>query len=261
MTIVEVKHPQAPVVSRGDLAGIKAGLLKVLPLQSSEDMNEFQIQVHESGAAAPLQTRVSQAHRFSTRDRQTSVVFRPDGLTLETTAYRGWEHFREILSLAVKVRGDVAPVDGIERIGLRYINEIRVPGSGEPDWSLWVDSSLAAPRPIVGGVERQSVDQQAQALYLLDEPNCVLAMRYGAQNRQPFVGTSPLVRKNMPGPGPFFVLDCDAAWTWAVESGDDVPEATQDFVVTTADDLHGPVQDLFESMITERLREEVLNAN
>lgn len=261
MTIVEVRHPPSAIVSRGDLAGMKAGLLKLLPLQSSEDMNEFQFQVHESGAAAPFQTRVSQAHRFSTRDRQTSVTYRADGLTLETTAYQGWAKLREILALAVKVRGEVAPVDGIERVGLRYINEIRVPGENEPDWAIWVDPSLSAPRPLVGGIERQLIQQQAQALYRLDQPDRLLAIRYGAQNGPPIVGSSPLVRKNMPDSGPFFLLDCDAAWTWAAESGEDVPEATDEFVVDTADELHGPVQDLFESMISDRLRVEVLGAN
>jgi uncharacterized protein (TIGR04255 family) len=51
-----------------------------------------------------------------------------------------------------------------------------------------------------------------------------------------------------------FKLDIDSFWRAANE----VPEFTVDFVLDRADELHEPISDMFESLISDRLREEVL---
>lgn len=230
------------------MAGIQAALVKTLPIPTTEDVTEVQVQLGQ----APGPARTRQVHRFSSRDKRTSVAFSADSFSVETTAYSGWDTMRLVLEQAAAARFDVAPVVGIDRIGLRYIDEIRIPGESEPDWSLWVDASLAAPRPC--GLRPQQ--QQSVVQYATQTPGDTLTLRYGAVN-----GPSVIVSPTRPAHpfGHFFLLDTDAAWT--LPPDEDVPEATVELVRTVAERLHRPVKDMFEALLTEKLRSEVLDVD
>lgn len=85
-----------------------------------------------AGAHETDQRRDRRAHwltlnKLVGRDRRTAITFRSDAMTVEVTDYPGWERFRTIIHAMVAARQDVAAVDGCTRIGLRYINEVRVP--------------------------------------------------------------------------------------------------------------------------------------
>ena len=64
------------------------------------------------------------------------------------------------------------------------------------------------------------------------------------------------LKRSTPAPGPYFLLDIDSFWT----PSDDVPVFDEDKIVSVCDDLHSPVRDMFEGLITERLRQEVLRS-
>jgi uncharacterized protein (TIGR04255 family) len=260
LALIEVKHPSAPALGRGELAALKAALLKVLPLQSTEARMRVAFQVGPGGGAgSPVSSQTDSVFRFSSRDKRTSVTFGPDSFSIETTAYEGWQHFRELLRLAVNARMDIAPVDGIERIGLRYVDEIRVPDRDAtvgPEWVTWVDPSLAAPLPLGLGFPLRPVQQQAVVQYATEMADDTLTLRYGAVFGPPAVGSGPPARAVVPAPGHYFLIDTDAAWT--VKAGDDVPVADVTFTLDTADRLHGPVTALFESLLTDKLCKEVL---
>jgi len=258
LALVEVKHPQAPPLSRGELAGLKAALVKTLPLQSSEEQLQVQIAVGPgASSAATSPQRVRTVHRFLSRNRTISVNFTPESFTIETTSYDGWKGFRETLAIAAAALKDVAPVDGMQRIGLRYIDEIRVPDGGATsvDWSQWIHGDLIAPSYPDLGLD--PVQQQAVIQYRTDRPGETVTLRYGAVVGPPAVGEGPLARPLTPPSGPYFLLDTDAAWE--VIPGDPVPELDVDFLLGTADRLHQPVKTLFESALTPRLIAEVLD--
>ena len=83
--------------------------------------------------------------------------------------------------------------------------------------------------------------------------NRALVLRYGAQSDY-VVQSTPELRRPLPPPGPFFKLDIDSFW----QAGDEVPEFDPNSILGQADMLHEPVRGVFESVITDRLREEVL---
>ena len=58
----------------------------------------------------------------------------------------------------------------------------------------------------------------------------------------------------MPAPGPFFLLDIDSFWQPSEVS----PTLELNSVLGELDELHMPVREMFESLITEKLRKEVL---
>jgi uncharacterized protein (TIGR04255 family) len=257
MAILEVKHPQASALTRGELAALKAALVKVLPLQSTDEQVEVHLAIGPAGAAGPAPgQRLRTVHRFASRSRTSSVSFTPDAFSLETTSYRGWSGFRDMAKLVATALKDVAPVDGIQRIGLRYIDEIRVPYAPDevPDWREWIQADLIAPNAL--GL--RPVQQQAVVQYGTDRPGDTVTLRYGAVIGPPAVGSGALARPPAPPSAPFFLLDTDAAWE--VVPGDPIPELDVDFLIETADRLHEPVKALFEAALTPRLIAEVLNA-
>lgn len=258
LAILEVKHPEAPALSRGELAGLKAALVRVLPLQSSEDQVEVQFTVGGAppGGAAPP-PRVRTLHRYLSREKTTVATFTRESFSIETTSYRTWNAFRDLTTVVATALMDVAPVDGVQRIGLRYIDEIRVPTTdGEtPDWSQWVHAGLVAPNPT--SLDLRPIQQQAVVQYATGTPGETVALRYGAVVGPPAVGEGLLVRRRVPTSGHFFLLDTDAAWE--VVPGTPVPELDIKFLGETVDRLHEPVKALFEGSLTGKLVAEVFD--
>jgi uncharacterized protein (TIGR04255 family) len=95
-------------------------------------------------------------------------------------------------------------------------------------------------------------EHQAVARFQKSE-NQGLAIAYGP--RQGYtVAPAPLVRSPLPPPSTFFLLDVDSYWT----PTETVPGFGSGRIVTLCEELHDPVNALFEELITERLRTEVL---
>jgi uncharacterized protein (TIGR04255 family) len=150
---------------------------------------------------------------------------------------------------------DILQPDGVSRIGLRYIDEIRVPGvsaDAPADWEDWLDASLLAPRLAdMGQQDLGATAWDGVAQYAVGE-NRSLNLRYGVRDGYAVPPGGPLRRKIAPPPGPFFVLDFDCSWTPT-----DIPEFDTDVLLSTCDELRRPVRILFDLLTTDRLRDEV----
>lgn len=252
--VFQVNHPRTSQLSRGATEAMKAALVRDLPFVSSDQV--AQVEVRALPDAAPeSRVRSEQVTRFMSRDRQTGATFGPDSLSLETTNYSGWLALRGLAERVLTVLMDVAPVDGVDRIGLRYIDELRVPASGAPDWSRWVPSELLPPKLVD---DLRPAQQQSTIQYATPDPHTLLALRYGAVEGPSSVGNGPIARPEMPEPGHYFLLDTDAGW--APRPGEIVPELEVTDVLAKADDLHSHVKRLFEASLTDTIREEVLDA-
>ena len=257
LAVLEIKHPTSDFLSRGDLAGIKQKLEHVAPLQKAEDVAEFQMLVN--GGNPPFSSsRNITVHRFSARDKRTSITYGNESIVVETTDYVNWTWFRDLAEIAVATRQEIAPVDGLERVGLRYIDEIRANPSGPVNWADWVSPALLAPE-FGGSIKSlKPMQQQAVVQYATALEGDTLTLRYGAVNGPPTVMGSPnLVRANVPEPGPYFLIDTDSAWT--LPPGVSVPELSLDAVVEIANRLHFPAETIFEELISDKLRLEVLS--
>lgn len=208
------------------------------------------------GAPASQTVRTTPTPRFTIRDRTIAITAAPTSLRIETTRYRGYDSFRELLQQVFEATSAVARPDGIARVGLRYIDEIRVPGINEGDfalWTEWVHHSLIAPphpdslselEPAVGlwnGV--------AQYGFGADR---YLVLRYGPGQGFAVNPGGPLRRLPKPSPGPFFVMDFDSYWEPA-----ELPEFDVPSLIDTCDLLHAPASAMFENFVTERLRNDV----
>jgi len=259
LVVVEIRHTQAEPLGRAELAALAEQLKPDTPLKKTEDVNETVLNVNEAGPSFSP-TRVRTLNRFFSRDRTTAITFASDQLVVETTDYPGWTRFKEQVIRAFRCRQDVAPILGIERVGLRYIDEIRVPRSEDDvKWTEWVAPTLVGPDLSAISSKLQLRQQQSVLQFTTAEPDETFTLRYGALDRPPVVGSSAhLVRPEMPGPGPFFLFDTDVAWE--LPAGAPILEPTEDSLDQLVTRLHTPVREVFEASITDRLRNEVLNA-
>jgi len=247
LVALEVRHPPAEPMTAAAVSRAKKILGGVTPLQEPQTISGFMI-----STAGPTQQPMETAQRFSSRDRSTAVTFRSGAVVVETTRYRQYEDLREVIGLALRAREAAGPVDGVLRVGLRYIDEIRTPAEDGPlGWSEWVDPSLLGPAPLAT-VHGLQVSQWQGLVMFTGSNDAQLLLRYGPGEGYA-VDPGGELRRPAPAPGPFFLLDIDNFW-----SPEPVPDFTVAALLQRCDDLHKPVLGLFESLITEKLRKEVL---
>ncbi len=250
LVALELRHPAAEPLSRAAQVKIKQLLGKRLPLPRRATTTNIQATL---GAVQPEVTTET-APQYVSRDRTMAVTFRSEAIIVETTRYARYERFRDVVALAVEARQAIEPVAGIERLGLRYINEIRVPDVGDTltSWEPWVNRSLLGPTSVIERLGFNAARLQGVMMLDRDEGKAIV-LRYGPRGGYA-VDPQGSLKRPTPAPGPFFLLDIDSFWT----PTNDIPELDPKELVTLGDELHEPVRTLFESLITERLRREVL---
>lgn len=248
LVALEVRHPTADPLTPTETREIRKRLGDIVPIERPGQ--HLTIQVLQEGNAT------AEAYpRFVNRQRTLSVSIRKEGLVVEASDYPGWEKFHALVANALQARQDVAPVLGVDRVGLRYINEIRVPGGSGQDWADWVSHSLLAPS--TPDADSLPTNQWQCAAVYGAQPGYMLVFRYGAREGFAVDPNSDLRRAIATDGGPFFLMDIDSFWT----PDGAVPEYERDMLMATCETLHRPVRTLFDSMISERLRREVLKPN
>lgn len=249
LVVVEVRHPAAEPLTSAQRLTIKQDLGGQLPILKSGQLTTVQATL---GATAGSEVRTEEFPRYVSRDNTTVASVRSESLVVETTRYNGWEDLRELVTCALRARQEVNGVDGVERIGLRYINEIRVPGDTEENWSPWLDAALVG--SVLSGeqIGLRAVQWQGITVYA-SAPDQTVTLRHGARDGYA-VEPGGVLKRPIPAPGPFFLIDIDSYWT----PSEGTPEFDVDRILASCDELHGPVRSLFEGLITDRLRQEVL---
>lgn len=250
LVTLEVRHPTADKLTHAGIQNkIKRRLGENFPILRLTKVTNVEAVV----GTAPTVT-VEEFPRYFSRDNTCAISFKSGAVVIETTKYQGWEDFRNIALLALEVRQEFSPVDGVERIGLRYIDELRVPdvdGSVE-SWAPWVDATLLGPAAIAGRAKLIPFQWQGATVYETGQGRSVV-LRHGAREGYA-VDPGGELKRSTPTPGPFFWLDIDSFWS----SGNETPALDPKAVVEICDELHTPVRSLFETLITDRMREEVL---
>jgi uncharacterized protein (TIGR04255 family) len=251
LVTLEVRHPHADALTDKQADAIRDQLVDRVPIARPRTDTNIEI-----GPATGPVGRTENVYRYTNRAQTTAVTIRRNSFTVETTAYLGWPEFRTLVQETVAVRMAVAPIAGIERVGLRYIDELRVPvnQAADVDWSQWVHPSLLGPHSADPNLPPPA-DWGGYGLYG-SPPAPALVLHYGPATGYAVDPHGELKRKASEG-GPFFLMDIDSFWT----PGDYIPECAADTLIDICDDLHRPVRTLFEGFITDRLRNEVLRNN
>ncbi len=246
---LEVRYPATEAwAAAAPPAVIRDDLRPVFPVY--EQSTELNVNLVAGAPAAQQTVR----HRFFTRDRLVMVTIGRDSLTLETTSYPGWTAFSGTFADLLRSVAQSALPDGILRVGVRYIDEIRVPGlTRVSEWEQWIDPRLTSPFTL-----HEEPPATAQiALQYGEPPGFVTVFRAAPVREGRTVQAEGPLRVPFETPdGPYFLLDTDSSW---VDPERQVPEFDVDAVMATANELHLMCVTLYEASIGERLRAEVLN--
>jgi uncharacterized protein (TIGR04255 family) len=145
----EVRYPPLDE-SPGALSELRERLRADFPVLEEET----QLAISMGSGGPPSAQRVPR-HRFVRRDRLMSLTLDREAITLEATQYGGWSPFSRIMLDALQRLEQVKRPDGIVRVGLRYIDEIRLPEPPEliDAWAGWIDDRLMAPFTLNSGTK------------------------------------------------------------------------------------------------------------
>ncbi|MDT0571874.1 TIGR04255 family protein [Streptomyces sp. DSM 3412] len=248
LVTAEVRYPYSPRLRQADtLDRIQLALEDELPIRKTEQRATLEFSF-EGGINKKQSTEV---YRYLNHASTRSAVISPEAFTIETTRYSDFPDFLDLMLRVATAIANEKAIPAIERVGIRYIDEIRVPHEIEDasQWSNWVAPTLLPQlNPGVGPLKSSqgvSVFETGDSTYL--------QFQYAAVDGPPIVSNSPLRRTNFPETGKFFVLDFDSFW----QSG--TPEEsrsfTTQFLEETLKRLHQPTGKMFQAAITDRLRD------
>lgn len=179
-----------------------------------------------------------------------TLTIMSQSLTYETTAYSNFEDLLEAVTAACDALDAAKVRPAMQRIGLRYVDEVRVP---EPvtdvrQWKRWIDGRLLAHLEI-GPNDFPAVGSQGICTYDLGDGKG-LNVRFAALNQGPIVVPQFLRRPAIPS-GPFFVLDFDGFHDLAGKEA--IPLSAQE-VQDSLSAVHAPCGTAFQRSITDEAR-------
>lgn len=137
-----------------------------------------------------------------------TLTIMPQSLTYETTAYPSFEKLLDAVTAACDALDAASVRPAVQRVGLRYVNEVRVPEPVDDvrHWRRWIDNRLVSHLD-VGPEDVPAIGTQGVSTYDLGEGKG-LNFRFAALNQGPIVVPQFLKRPAIAS-GPFFVLDFD----------------------------------------------------
>ncbi len=250
LVVVEVRFPDSARLRRPEtLDALQLALEDILPIRRVEQTTTVEVPLK----GATVSGQHEQVPRLLDRTATTSAAIRPTALTVETTDYRDFATFRDVIRRCSAALSEQQAAPGVERVGLRYIDEIRIPDTIDDaaSWQGWISSDLLAAESL-GGSQRPST-LQGQMQFETGE-RTKLVVRYATATGTSVVQPGPLRRRRTYPPGPFFVLDFDSFWQSAPDL---IDEFDPERIGVLLDELHLPVGETFQRAITDRLREEL----
>lgn len=193
------------------------GLLQSAELRSFQKPIQDAYPVSAAGAEITLEAqygadaKIKQSRdklTFSTPDGAWTVSLTEESVGLETRVYEGFAPFRARLDQALQALD--ACLEGIKptRIGLRYVNEIRV--GVEPDWGRVIREELRGPlaTEVMG-----NASQCLQEIVVPHDEHSGMTMRHGLLPE----GTT-VAGTQVPEGEPFYLLDYDVFRSYPLDA-------------------------------------------
>ncbi|XBL78830.1 TIGR04255 family protein [Mycobacterium shigaense] len=250
LVTMEIRHPATDSLDEASHTELKHRLADHLPIERQAQEAAW----GPGGSPSPTAERFV---RFVNRDNTIAASIRTQAVIVETTAYTSFEALADAAMHVVDARAEISSIVGVERIGLRYVLEIRVPTGedGRIEWANWIAEPLLGPHRIApGGLSL--TEWQGAAVFREAQPGKSLIVRYGPGLGQALDPNYHLRRTLPVDPGPFFLVDIDSFWTPSAS----IPEFDRDSARATFHNLYEPARTAFDELLTGRARDELLRS-
>ncbi len=223
--------------------GIKEACVKKFPIQESIEIEQKEVQVQQSedgGKTITQSTEKTTEWHFWGKNREKKLVITKNSMFIDFTKYKSFIEFKADFNVACKALQEVYPDININRIGLRYIDQIKINDMStvktwKTYWNKYISSEL------VNALQFPDEDKAISRHMTSVEMNygeCMLRFQYGMFNND---YPAPNKRKE-------FVIDTDVYSLGLFEMGE---------VEDQMDLFHEKAEAWFEKSIKEALRKKM----
>jgi uncharacterized protein (TIGR04255 family) len=240
LVVLRVDFPSSPLTLTSEPSDLTRAIQERFPHTTTTPLRDVTVNMTETGADVKESENGTQWVHRPAVDSTKGIALRPTFLSLEfgPADYQGFTDFRDLVEFLLNAL-QKAGVKEFSRIGLRYVNEIRLPGRAL-DWAGVIDEKILTAvlaRPMANGRMQRSMHQICE---IHDDDQLVL--NYGLVNPD---FPAPLVQRH-------FVLDIDCVRQGSVLLAEAIER------VQALNDL---ATSAFESCIGEKLRLEMEKKN
>ncbi len=206
--------------------------------------------VEPTGLGAAPQLVARQSVILRNAESTEALTLTSNSLTYETTAYRDFDDLAGVVNDACRtlITAGVAPA--LTRVGLRYINEVRVrePVSEVRAWSDWIDPRVLGTLSVAPeGVPVRAL--QAAVSFDLGNGGGLqigyAAVPQGSVVNHRFLKRPPFEQR------PFFAMDFDGFCDF---SADPAKFLDPDLVARVLRGVHAPIGEAFQRSLTDNSR-------
>lgn len=214
----------------------------------ADQLQQANVNLALGGGPPQIQERLGVVLKSASSTESVTVM--SESLTYETTAYHNFEDLLEAVIGACTALIEAKVRPAVQRVGLRYIDEVRVPAPivDVRDWDQWIDGRLVS-HLAVGPDDVPATSTQIVSTYDLGEGHG-LNFRCAALNQGTMVVPQHLKRSAIES-GPFFVLDFDGFRDFTRM---DPIQLNADVVRETLSVVHVPCGAAFQRSITDQAR-------
>lgn len=242
-SIVYRRNFLTEVIARIDLVSPIPSLLNTLPKSLAKTaLKHFPIEEPKPAITQKLQVSAKSLStqkteftewNFYDRNREKRLTIRPSAFFSTCSRYIDYEVFRKDFIIFTNAFFDIFDEAQPSRLGLRYINELKLPGNDPLDWQKYINNDIL-------GMFSFEVDEASPTRifhnYEVAFSDFNLRFQFGIHNPD---YPAPIKQR-------VFILDYDAYFKGLIEH-QDIPEAL--------DHYHTSIQKMFEQSISNELRE------
>lgn len=218
------------------------------PFAEPLQRGELTLSLTPGGAQPQIQERLGVVLKNASSTETLTIM--SESLTYETTAYAHFDELLEAVTAACDALFAAHVRPALQRVGLRYIDELRVPETVTDvrHWRKWIDGRLVNQLEL-GPEDYPATTMQSVSTYDLGEGKG-LNFRCAALNQGPIV-VPQFLKRPLIESGPFFVLDFDGFHDF---TGQDSVSLNSQVVRESLSTVHIPCGTAFQRSITDEAR-------
>ena len=221
----------SPEVATGPLsAAIRTAALTNFPIPESRKVKAATVTF--TGTGVTSEETESTQWLFHGKEREKTLGITSEALFISYNRYASFEALREEFIDVMNAYVVVYPPGQVNRIGLRYVNEIELPEANPLDWSAYIRQPMLAALEVA---EDKGLIARAFQKLELNYGELFIVFQYGISNPD---YPATVKRKH-------FVIDIDGYYAGLQNPAE---------VIAHLDNAHQTIQKLFETSINPALR-------